>query len=333
MGFDMEHHDWEEEMRLGDALVEAAQNGDAALVREALRAGASARFDNSRALRRAATCGHDDIVALLLENGADIHAQGDEALRFAAGCRQTATVALLLEKGANANALEGEALVKAATRGDAEMVQALLKHGADVHAQDDNALRRAAFGGHVRAVSVLLAHGADSFAMFGFAFELARIDGHENVMNLLAEDMHEKRTLFAQDMDGLSDTKAFFRAPYADTGEPALVRAVKMNSLPQALLKMKETGDGLSAADVNALSDRARRSLAQLCAARGQLDKLFDVELWKGRVLEMEAVWSALPHGLREKCRLADEDISNIANEERCRRLREKSGRFKLKPH
>lgn len=332
MAYHPENGGWEEELRHGDALVDAASDGDIEAMKAAIKAGAKADFDRSRALRRAASNGHDAAVEFLLERGADIHAMSDEALRFAASNGQTTTVITLLDGGADPNAMEGEPLIKAATRGDPTMVRALLDAGADPHFSDDQALRRAAFGGHTFVVGILMAHHADPFAMFGSALELARTDDHIGVIERLSEEMNAQRSLFLQELDGLSSTRGFLRAPYLETGEPGFIRAVKMNCLSAVVEKMKATGDGFCFDDLHGMKDREGRSFATLAAERGQLQKIFDLDLWREKFPEMQAAWDKLPPRVQEKSGMSPETLAGMTAELHQRRLREKAGRFSLKP-
>ena len=87
----------------------------------------------------------------------------------------------------------------------------------------------------------------------------------------------------------------FLRAPYQNSGESALVRAVKMNNLDKVIEKMKASGDTFSYADMHELKDRSGRSVAVLAAETGQLGKLFDPEFWKSDVEGLKAAWNKIP--------------------------------------
>jgi len=179
---------------------------------------------------------------------------------------------------------------------------------------------------------MLLRHDADPFAMFGSAIELARTDSHDDVIELLAEEMNAQRTLFLQQLDGLSHTRDFLRAPYGETGEPGFIRAVKMNCLKAVVGKMREAGDVFTPDDLHGMKDREQRSLAALAAERGQLKNIFALDLWGDDIGGMETAWHKLPPGLREKSGVTAEVLATVTAEARQKRLHEKAGRFTLKP-
>ena len=81
---------------LDNKLIQAAGNGDTALVEILLDQGADIHAACECALRRATDNGHTGTVTLLLNRGADIHAVHDIALRSAAKNGDPETVALLL---------------------------------------------------------------------------------------------------------------------------------------------------------------------------------------------------------------------------------------------
>jgi hypothetical protein len=85
-----------EELLLNNKLIQAASNGDTALVGNLLDQGADIHAACSCALRRATANGQTGTVALLLDRGADIHAIQDLALRSAVKGGDLETTALLL---------------------------------------------------------------------------------------------------------------------------------------------------------------------------------------------------------------------------------------------
>jgi serine/threonine/tyrosine protein kinase RAD53 len=104
------HISEEEQKRLNNELLEAAENGYNEEISRLLKKGANLEAKNSdgwTALMHAAAYGHAPACALLLEKGANIEAKdkdGWTALMFAAYCGRTPTCALLIEKGADVNA-------------------------------------------------------------------------------------------------------------------------------------------------------------------------------------------------------------------------------------
>jgi ankyrin repeat protein len=75
----------------------------------------------------AARNGQTEIMGLLLEAGVDIHAWKDVALRVASEAGQTKAVRLLLRKGADAHAMNDEALRLAEEQGHQETAALLRK--------------------------------------------------------------------------------------------------------------------------------------------------------------------------------------------------------------
>ena len=122
-----------------ETFIEAAQNGDTAVVSLFLTAGMQPDVtDNSgkTALIWAAQNGHGDTVKTILNNYADpnaIDAKGKSALIRAAEGDQIACIQALLDKGVNVNvkALDGStALAVAQKRGNSEIAKLLELAGA-----------------------------------------------------------------------------------------------------------------------------------------------------------------------------------------------------------
>jgi ankyrin repeat protein len=124
---------------LDDAMIKAVKKGKTAAVAALLAAGADVHawdgvHEHDAALLWAADECHADIVKVLLEAGANVHALGDFALQQAAdnGCLEI--VQMLLEAGANVNADNSLALDWAAEEGHLAVVELLLQAGARVSA-------------------------------------------------------------------------------------------------------------------------------------------------------------------------------------------------------
>ena len=154
------------------ALMIAAENGHADVVKELLEKGANVNLENKQgftALILAAQEGHTGVVTELLTKGADVNKTNKRkmtALMLAAFEGHTGTVTKLLEKGADVHLSDTDgftALILAASNGVAAVVSALLEKGADVNLSDTNgtALMYAAREGHKDVVTELLAKGAD----------------------------------------------------------------------------------------------------------------------------------------------------------------------------
>jgi len=87
-----------EQLFLDNRHIQAAGNGDTALVEILLDQGADIHAASECALRRATDNGHTGTVALLLDRGADIHAVHDIALRSAVKNGDPETVGLLFSR-------------------------------------------------------------------------------------------------------------------------------------------------------------------------------------------------------------------------------------------
>jgi len=156
-----------------DSIALAAQKGDIASLREALRSHADANApgpDGTPALHWAVYRQDLPAARLLLRAGADANAlnrYGLKPLHLAIANDDQNMVRLLLEARADPNSADatGETcLMMAADTGDPKLVKALLSHGAAVDARDpefqQTALMFAARGGHTAVVRLLLEHGA-----------------------------------------------------------------------------------------------------------------------------------------------------------------------------
>jgi ankyrin repeat protein len=152
------------------ALVEAAQRGDLAEVRELLETGTDPNrtIENASALGHAARGGHTQVVELLLNSGADIEGgNGLSPLACAAYKGQDEIVRLLIERGANIEADTGgpgTALFQASAEGHLSTVRLLLEFGAAVDAKTERRatpLLVATDAGHLDVVVQLVEAGAD----------------------------------------------------------------------------------------------------------------------------------------------------------------------------
>eukprot|EP00899_Mesostigma_viride_P003715 jgi/Mesvir1/13344/Mv24003-RA.1 len=130
----------EHEERKGQKLIEAAEQGDLAVVR------------------------------LLVEDGADVNAEdkeGSTALMAAARTGHVESFWLLLENGAHVNARNkhgSSPLMYAALNGHLDIARSLIENGADVNARNKNGwtpLMRAAYWGQLGVARLLTEKGAD----------------------------------------------------------------------------------------------------------------------------------------------------------------------------
>ena len=150
----------------GDSFIESVRKGRVATVKRLLANGASAN-DNRfgvTALMYAAKDGHAELVRELLTAGAKLNAKdndGDTALMYAAIDNRAEIVKDLLTAGADVNAKNNNGttpLIAASLRGRTEPVKALLAAGADAQVKDSTgktALMYAEAEGHADIVQML----------------------------------------------------------------------------------------------------------------------------------------------------------------------------------
>jgi ankyrin repeat protein len=158
---------------LAGPLHDAAKDGDAGRVKQALDQGANAAEPDDAgepALLIASLAGHADVVALLLERGANIEIRnkgGLTALHAAAYGGNLDVVELLVTKGAAVNDAKNfyhmSPLHAAAEEGHAEVVAFLLANKADIEAKERNGyspLTQAGWREHWDAAGLLMKAGA-----------------------------------------------------------------------------------------------------------------------------------------------------------------------------
>jgi hypothetical protein len=149
-------HGWDVNSRDAQKLLmEAAERGDAEVVRAFINAGANvnARLGAVMPLQQARG---SETVKILISAGADVNASSKEyfgpPLVFAAKRGDVESITVLLQAGAKVNGRspDGETpLIEAARSGNPAAVGALLQAGADINAKDnygDDALKYAALG-------------------------------------------------------------------------------------------------------------------------------------------------------------------------------------------
>lgn len=150
------------------AIMEAALNGDLALIKENIDNGLNINERDDQmhtALMMAAYNGHSEIVSLLIEHGAKTNLRDINmrtALMYASTGPFNETVSLLLKAGAEPNLFDNEehftALMFAAAEGQAEVVQSLLKYGAEKSLLDidgESAYDFAMANGHTEVAQML----------------------------------------------------------------------------------------------------------------------------------------------------------------------------------
>lgn len=150
----------------------AVHNGDAAKIKELVKAGANPNGLNwgGHLLGSAATAGNLKGVRGLVDAGADVNLVsrgGWTALMGAADEGQLEVVKYLVSKKANVNAKTRQgrtAVIRAAFHNQAQVIEYLISQGAKVNEADANgvtALMLAAQRSHEKTVRVLLDKGAD----------------------------------------------------------------------------------------------------------------------------------------------------------------------------
>jgi ankyrin repeat protein len=195
----------------------AADQGDAATVRQLLLAGAKIDEFDHAPLRRALHRRHAEIVQILLAAGADFTAQAEEFLSIAAKngdaislkmllnhlkipltadaldrtfysailSRNPAAVKIMLRIGADAAAADNRPVLDAANVGSVEILRLLHRHGADLHARNDQALFNAVLQKQEQAIKFLLQSGLSANARSGASVTFAISYGHTPILELL----------------------------------------------------------------------------------------------------------------------------------------------------
>jgi hypothetical protein len=189
---------------LARRLREAAEAGDAAAVEACLGEGADVNARGAdrpglpTALVAAADQGHAEVVRLLLRAGARTDArdfQGRAALHVAGWQNHGEAVKALLEGGADPGIRDARGntpLALAATEDVPGVVKTLLDAGSFIEAANEEGqtpLMNAAMKGRARVVKLLLKRGADAKARDRngmTALDWARQEGHREVERLLA---------------------------------------------------------------------------------------------------------------------------------------------------
>jgi ankyrin repeat protein len=239
-------------------LADAAEDGNAALIRTLLDGGAevnAAQVDGMTALHWATYRDDAESAALLIRAGADVNVQnryGVPPLSIAAANGNASIVALLLDAGADPNTVlrGGEtALMSAARAGSLAAVQDLLAHGADPNAREQReqtALMWAAAEGHAAVVAALLDAGADLHAKLASGFTpifFAAREGHIEVVRTLLEAGADVSELMERVKGGtdLAVNNASYRP--VDGGMSLLLLAVRNGHFELAIELVKAGAD------------------------------------------------------------------------------------------
>lgn len=158
---------------IGEALIEAAEDGDIEAVTSLLDSGVDVNMvvvGDGTALLAAARGNQLEMVGFLLDRGAEVNlgVEGDGTpLINAARDAALSVVKLLVERGADINLGmrgDGNPLIMAAGDGHVDVVRYLLDQGADIERVvpgDENALIHACDRGHLDVVKLLLSRNAN----------------------------------------------------------------------------------------------------------------------------------------------------------------------------
>ncbi len=240
-------------------LADAAEQGNAGLVRTLLHAGGAdvnaAQLDGMTALHWAVYHDDADTTELLVSAGADVDAAnryGVPPLSLAATNGNAGLVTLLLDAGADAGAaLRGgeTVLMTAARTGNLAAVGALLARGADPNAResrDQTALMWAAAEGHTPIVDELIAAGADVGASLRSGFTplfFAVRGGHIDATRVLLDAGVDVNAELTRIKDG--PDRAVNNATYrpVDDGMSPLLLAVRNGHFELAIELIKAGAD------------------------------------------------------------------------------------------
>lgn len=193
----------------------------------------------------------------------------------------------------------------------------------------DAALRDAVFAADIAAVRRLIAAGADPFALRGTGAQLTDTDKYGAVVDYLATRMSDMRQDFLAALEGAEDAAAFLRAPYLDTGETALLRALKMNLMPRTAAVMAEKGVMLGPTDL-AVQDRNGQAFVTVAGERAQLKHIFNEKFWPD-LGALQAGLDLVPDALKEKTGVPMNEIQGRIAQERLRLLKKNdASRFRL---
>ncbi|KAJ3033173.1 hypothetical protein HDV00_006670 [Rhizophlyctis rosea] len=188
-------------------IVEAAYDGDIALVRFLLEEGADGRVDDDDALLEACRHNHNDVAALLLSHGADVHCQ------------------------------DGACLVGAAKQGYLQVVWTLMKAGADPNAQAGRALSKTVKAGHYHVALYLLGEGAK--LRIRTALIYAATSRRSDLVNILLTHLQNNIQVLA-DVWG----RKFIRDPaYSDISSEFLEEGLIPVAWPRVIMSLATCGE------------------------------------------------------------------------------------------
>jgi hypothetical protein len=107
--------------------------------------------------------------------------------------------------------------------------------------------------------------------------------------------METEKKNFLETLDTQTTVRDFLRAPYLQTGETALFRAVRMDCLDIVIDKMKTAGDRFSMHDLFGIKDRHNKiPLIQMAANTNSLSQIFRADIWQNRASTLKQAWDAI---------------------------------------
>ena len=328
-------------------VVEAARNGDTAVVRALVQKRADVKAsepDGTTALHWAVRAGDADLVALLIRAGAPVGATnryGVTAVSLAASNGHAAILDALLKAGARADQVgpEGETVLMLAARsGSAAAVGLLLEAGANANVREQwygqTALMWAAAENHAAVVEALVRRGAE-------------VDARANVLEPPSREILDFRT----DKNGQAlqtllttfpkggQTPLLFAARHGSLGAARALVAAGANlnladpdGISPTLLAIRNGHYDVAAllvekgADVNAV-DRAGRTPLYVAVdmhsldwiqnrpapkAEGALDSLDTVKMLLARGAKPDAALTAAPPGWKGDAIAAQNTFGNV---------------------
>ena len=185
------------------ALMIAAKNGNARLVKKLLEAGADARAVNINGgtpIMFAAIDGDIKTIEILIQAGSEVSTRGSNgwsALMVAAGKGHVEATRLLINAGADVNTVDiylWTPLHRAAYENRIKVVEVLLEQESiDIHLRDDHgatALHHAAGNGNTEIVGLLIASGANT-EMVDSDNRTPATYAYDNGHQILAEVLHQ----------------------------------------------------------------------------------------------------------------------------------------------
>ena len=276
--------------QLNVLLTDSARAGDLPRLKEVLARGAALDHKDGFTLVLAASRGGLAMTEFLLARGIVKLAPNclDEALAEAAHYNKKDTVRLLLQHGAKCDYSDAAALFAACQRGDGELMEMLLQAGGNAAARQGTLLPIALAHRNQDVAMSLLKHGADPASYYrGMnGFEWTAEMGLPEFAGVLRQWLNDDRDIPRAFFE--NKTLAELRAPMpARYGRSGIHLAASTGNFDIICDRARSAapGDGLMAADILHRSDNGP-SVLHLLGQRGELGKLFDAALWRGRKAE-----------------------------------------------